>query len=90
MTLTINIDEKKLLALREKAEREGKSVEKLFEKYVDSILEEGNVSVQNDNGNVKVLVTQKIRELHDLAGIKPTKDFDEMADYREHILRKHA
>jgi len=40
MTLTINIDEKKLQKVRSIVEREGKSVEKALEDYLDNLLQE--------------------------------------------------
>ena len=40
MTLTINIDEKKLQKVRSIVEKEGKSVEKALEDYLDNLLQE--------------------------------------------------
>ena len=105
MTLTLNIDENKLQALREKAEREGKSLEKLFEKYVDAILEEGNFSSKNTKGIFENAEMGKdnLSETNGFEGMSPMEviqeltknisipaNFDERKDYREHIIKKHA
>ena len=100
MTLTINIDEKKLQKVRSIVEREGKSVEELFEKYLDSFLEEE--SMQSDTfhkSNSSAAIEERpefkgkspleiIREL--TKDINISADFDEKEDYRQHIIRKHA
>ena len=94
MTLTINIDEKKLNALRKKAESKGSSLEELFEKYLDSFLEEENMQpTVSDNIRDRPEFRGKssleiIKEL--TKDINLSADFDEREDYREHIIRKHA
>jgi hypothetical protein len=95
MTLTINIDDRKLDALRRKAAREGNSLDEFFENYIDSVLEEENVKVPNqinDSVNPLELIGKSpmevIKEL--TKDVKILKDFDEREDYREHIIRKHA
>jgi len=97
MTLTINIDEQKLNALRKKVANAGNSLDQFFENYIDSVLEEENVKVQNEtNDSVNPLELRRkspmevIKELQKQAGIVETEDFDEKEDYRAHILRKYA
>lgn len=97
MTLTINIDDQKLNALRKKVASEGNSLDEFFENYIDSVLEEENVKVPdkiNDAVNPSKLRGKSpmeiIKELQKKAGIVETEDFDEKEDYRAHILRKYA
>lgn len=95
MTLTINIDDQKLNALRKKVASEGNSLDEFFENYIDSVLEEENLKVPNqinDSVNPLELIGKSpmevIKEL--TKDVKILKDFDEREDYREHIIRKHA
>ena len=100
MTLTINIDEKKLQKVRSIVEREGKSVEELFEKYLDSFLEEKSMQPESSSkSNSSTEIEERpefkgkspleiIREM--TKDIKISADFDEKEDYRQHIIRKHA
>lgn len=97
MTLTINIDDQKLNALRSKVANEGHSLEEFFENYIDSVLKEGNVNISNEtNDSVKLSELQGkspmevIKELQKQAGIVATEDFDEKEDYRAYIIRKYA
>lgn len=68
MTLTINIDEKKLQKVRSIVERKGKSVEELFEKYLDSFLEEE--SMQPDSFS-KLNPSLEIEERPEFRGKSP-------------------
>ena len=102
MTLTINIDENKLQAVRSIVERRGKTLEKDLEDYLNNLLREdyhennfiskpaSENALQESNENSKTSIMLMIRKLQDDAGIKPIEDFDERKDYREHIIRKHA
>jgi hypothetical protein len=97
MTLTINIDDRKLNALRRKVASEGNSLDEFFENYIDSVLKEEYVGNQYGTNNPDVSSELRgkspmevIKELQNQAGIVATKDFDEKEDYRAHILRKYA
>ena len=97
MTLTINIDDQKLNALRRKVASEGNSLDEFFENYIDSVLADANVKGANeinDAVNPSELrgksPMEVIKELQKQAGIVETEDFDEKEDYRAHILRKYA
>ena len=90
MTLTINIDEKKLQKVRSIVERRGETIEKTLEDYLDNLLRESWESHEIENKDSKISRMQRISELQNQAGIKPVEDFDDKADYREHIIRKNA
>lgn len=92
MTLTINIDDKKLKAVREKAELAGSSLEELFEKYLDSFLGEENMksvpgqsnSLQTSKPMQPIMGSsisdemKKIRERPDLKGKNPLEIIAEL------------
>jgi len=90
MTLTINIDEKKLQKVRSIVERRGETIEKTLEDYLDNLLHESRGSDEVKSESSKISRMQKIRELQTKAGLKPVEDFDDKEDYREHIIRKNA
>jgi hypothetical protein len=95
MTLTINIDDSKLNALRRKVASEGNSLDTFFENYIDSVLEEENVKASNEvNDSIRPTELRGkspmeiIKEL--TKDVKILEDFDEREEYHKHIMRKHA
>ena len=105
MTLTINIDEKKLQKVRSIVERDGGSLEKLFEIYLDSFLKDERIQPDTSDKYNQSLKErfEVVKDKLEFKGkspieivkeltknIKIPSDLDEKEDYHQHIMRKHA
>ncbi|TLV00156.1 DUF6364 family protein [Dyadobacter luticola] len=98
MKLTINIDEENFLKATQLAKADGDTVEHIIENFLKKMLDDryqnafptSKEKSESSEVNAKLSAIETIARLQREAGLKPTPDFDEKEDFRNHIIRKHA